>query len=131
MKPGGNERTGMARILLIDDEAPLRRMAAEFLKRSGHEVVTAADGCAGLQLVTEQTYDLIITDLFMPNKEGIETIKELRRSVPGVPVIAISGGGLFSANDNLNVARLLGAKATLAKPFSGLQLVEAVKAALV
>ena len=120
----------MARILLIDDEAPIRRFAAEILQRSGHEVVTAADGRAGLQRLAEQPCDLIITDLIMPDKDGIETIVELRGRLSQVPIIAISGGGLLNADDNLKIAKMLGAKITLAKPFTGAQLLAAVQTLL-
>jgi len=83
----------MARILLIDDDAPVRRTLRKMLERQGYEVEEAPDGKAGLTLYQENPADLIITDLIMPEMEGIETIMELRRRFPDVKIIAMSGGG--------------------------------------
>ena len=83
----------MARILIIDDEEKFRKMLRQMLERAGHEVVEAPDGKEGVKLYREKLTDLIITDIFMPEKEGIQTIKELKRDFPEAKIIAISGGG--------------------------------------
>jgi PAS domain S-box-containing protein len=105
-----------ARILVADDEAGVRRFCREVLEDGGHEVIEAADGKQALKQVRAGHVDLVITDLVMPEQEGIETIQTLRREAPGVAIIAISGafGGEF-----LKTARLLGADAVLNKPVNG------------
>jgi CheY-like chemotaxis protein len=105
-----------ARILVADDEAGVRRFCREVLEDGGHEVIEAADGKQALKEVRAGHVDLVITDLVMPEQEGIETIQTLRREAPGVAIIAISGafGGEF-----LKTARLLGADAVLNKPVNG------------
>ena len=108
----------MARILIIDDEEGIRRPLQTVLERIGHEVKTAADGQEGLRLWRRFGADLVITDVMMPNKNGIETIMELRASFPPVPVIAMSGGDMSQRLDLLGNATLLGAVHTIPKPFS-------------
>lgn len=120
----------MKRILLIEDEAPVRQVICHMLESGGYEVVEAEHGAAGLWQLQTQAVDLVVTDLFMPEKEGIETIKELRKTYPAVKILAISGGGrsgnmLFLAN-----ATHFGAHRTLAKPFSRQELLDAVAALL-
>jgi DNA-binding response OmpR family regulator len=120
----------MARILVIDDEAPVRNMLRQMLEKEGYEVVEAPDGAIGMRLFHEQSIDLIITDILMPEKEGIETILELRKSAPQVKIIAISGGGRTVKLDVLPIAQSFGAARTLAKPFERRELLEAVRAVL-
>ncbi len=107
----------VARILIIDDEDQTRKMLCQALERAGYEVVTARDGSEGLQLFRTILADLIITDILMPEKEGLETIMELRREFPNVKIIAMSGGGHKGDLDFLEVAKRLGAQRTLQKPF--------------
>ena len=107
----------MARILIIDDEEAIRRPLSLLLMRAGHEVRTACDGQEGLQLWREFGADLVITDIFMPNKDGMETMLELNTAAPTLPVIAMSGGEVSQRLDVLGDARLLGAVRTIAKPF--------------
>ena len=90
---------------------------AKVLGRAGYRVTEAGEGAEGLRLQRDEPADLIITDLIMPGKEGLETIMELRRQFPLVKVVAISGGGRNKAGDYLPVAKKLGANRTLAKPF--------------
>jgi DNA-binding response OmpR family regulator len=108
----------MARILIIDDEEAIRRPLQILLERFGHEVTVAADGQEGLRLWRSLGADLVITDIMMPNKDGIETIVELQTSAQPVPVIAMSGGDVSQRLDLLGDARLLGAVHTVCKPFS-------------
>ncbi len=116
----------MAKILLVDDNADLLTAMVEFLHDAEHESVVAANGDAAIQAFRTQHFDLVITDIVMPEKEGIETILELRRMAPGIRIIAMSGGNVTHPQTNLLAAQLLGATVTLNKPFTGKQLLEAV-----
>ncbi len=120
----------MARILLVEDEDALRRVMLQLLVMEHHEVTTAADGKAAVRLAEANPFDLVITDLIMPEQEGIETIRELKRKAPEIKIIAMSGGGEGEARDYLTMALMLGASRTLAKPFNRQQLVEAVNSVL-
>lgn len=114
-------------IVVADDEDISRETIATSLRQSGYFPVEVADGQEAIDRIGEGGIDLLITDLVMPRKEGIETIRELRRTHPELPIIAISGaveGGYLKA------AGKLGACATLAKPFGSGELLEAVSAAL-
>ena len=106
----------MARILAIDDEANIRDLLSIVLSEAGHEVVTACDGQDGLRRAAVQPFDLVITDIVMPEKEGIETIQELRQKSAGVKIIAISGGGRISPEEYLDWARRFGVHCTFTKP---------------
>ena len=108
----------MTRILLVEDDQTFRRALHLSLEQSGHEVTDAEDGGQGLRAFTEQPTDLVIIDLIMPNVEGIETIRKIRKLSPKVPIIAISGGGRNAPGDYLRAARTLGASEILAKPFN-------------
>jgi CheY-like chemotaxis protein len=112
----------MALILVIDDRATMRDLVRRMLERAGHVVLDAEDGDAGLAAFERCRPDLVITDLIMPKKEGIETIRHIKRSRPGTKVIAMSGGD----DVNLHAARRLGADATLAKPFEAVALLDVV-----
>ena len=103
---------------------------SEMLRLEGHEVVTAPNGVRALEEVRQHLFDLIITDLIMPEKEGLETITDIRRSFGDIPIIAISGGGRIGPRDYLETARHIGADATLAKPFARRELISAVDALL-
>jgi CheY-like chemotaxis protein len=116
----------VARILVIDDEDELRSMLRQMLEHAGHEVAEAVNGAAGIEIYERDAPDLIITDIIMPEKEGVETIIALRRADPALPIIAISGGGRLDATDFLTMAKKLGARHTLTKPFRRDQLLEAV-----
>ena len=120
----------MARILVIDDEDQPRRMLREALEQAGYEVVEARDGQEGLQRYHAAPTDLIITDILMPGKEGLETIMEFRRAVPGIKIIAFSGGGQMGNLTFLEVARRLGARRTFQKPFDLREILEAVREVL-
>ena len=116
----------MAHILIIDDDPQILDMLGQTLKREGHEVVDALDGKEGLKLYRENPADLVITDIVMPVKEGIETIMELQRDFPDVKIIAISGGGHNYPEEYLYIARMLGVHKTFAKPIERDELLKAV-----
>lgn len=116
----------MAKILLIDDDDDVRRTLVRMLQMAGHEVHEATDGDSGLALFEELKPDLVITDILMPEKEGIETIMILKREHPDVKILAISGGGRSGAMDFLEMARSLGADQVLQKPFRRADLLDLV-----
>ena len=120
----------MARILLIDDDPDVRSTLADVLRERGYEVIVASDGEQGLVAFRHHAPDLVITDLVMPNKDGIETIVEIRRQQPRARIIAISGGGRQSLERLLDAAKEIGATETLAKPFSTARLVSVVRRCL-
>lgn len=120
----------MPRILIIDDDDAFRTMLRLSLRRLGHEVEEAANGRQGLLRQRTEPADLVITDLIMPEKEGLETIRELRAEFPALKIIAISGGGRVNPRDFLKIAGLFGAQCTLEKPFSIADLAGAIDAVL-
>ncbi len=114
-------------ILLIDDEESMRSTLRAMLESSGYDVMEAPDGNVGLWLFKEKPADLIITDLLMPEKEGIETIIELKQNFSDVKIIAITGGGRGGIQAYLDLAKKVGADSTLAKPFEKVELLREVK----
>ena len=115
----------MAHILLIDDDDFLREVLASTLAQAGHTVVQARDGRQVVDFFRVESADLVITDLIMPDREGIETLVALRRETPGMPIIAMSGGSTHSGV-YLATAVKLGARRALAKPFTPEVLLRAV-----
>ncbi|MCC7276481.1 MAG: response regulator [Alphaproteobacteria bacterium] len=123
----------MARVLVIDDDKVLREVLRHQLAVSGHEVTLARHGGEGLEAAARRDFDAAVVDLFMPEVEGFETIRHLRRAHPRLAIVAITGGPQESALlaghggvDYLEVARLLGAARTLRKPFSAAAIGRAV-----
>lgn len=116
----------MARILIIDDEAQIRKMLKQMIEMEGHEVAVAENGKEGIRILQQQQMDLVITDIFMPEKEGIETIMELKSENPSLKIIAISGGGSKGHVDYLEIAKSLGANRTLSKPLTRKELVDTI-----
>jgi DNA-binding response OmpR family regulator len=115
----------MARILIIDDDDALRAVLAQNLVHAGHEVLQAADGREGVNLFHTKSADVVLTDLVMPGQEGVETIIQLRRELPSLPIIAMSGG-MPRSKFYLGLAAKLGAQRTLAKPFTSAELLRAI-----
>jgi DNA-binding response OmpR family regulator len=105
-------------ILIIEDDAQLRRLLKSMLERDGHMTLTAENGNEGVMIAHDTKPDIVITDILMPEKEGLETIVEIRREYPDVKIIAMSGGGTYSDISFLDVAKRLGAQKTLSKPFT-------------
>jgi CheY-like chemotaxis protein len=116
----------MARILLVDDDDHVRRPVQMNLTRNGHEVVEARNGREAIDIYRREKFDVVITDLIMPEQEGLETIQLLRKQNPKVRIIAVSGGGRLSANNYLQLAERLGAQRTLSKPFTTDELIKAI-----
>jgi CheY-like chemotaxis protein len=118
----------MANILVIDDSRSALALTGLILEEAGHRVIPCLSASGALKLAAETPVDLIVTDIYMPEKDGLEIIRDARKACPCIPIIAISGAG--DATDMLNVARHLGAAYTLRKPFSKEQLLRAVTMAL-
>ncbi len=109
----------MAKILVVDDEEPIRTLISKILEKDGHSVMESENGQHACDTYQDAEIDLIVTDLVMPEKNGIEMIIQLKKTHPDVKVIAISGGSGFSGQiDLLSVAQLLGAKHVIKKPFT-------------
>ena len=118
----------MARILVIDDTASVRELLEQMLRLTGYDVVLAANGKEGIDQLRRQPVELVITDLFMPEKEGLETIQELRRDFPNIGIIAMSGEpGMPSL---LGIAKRFGALKTIEKPFDRAEMLAAVEEVL-
>jgi YesN/AraC family two-component response regulator len=120
----------MARILVVDDEDIVRFTLRQMLERSGHEVFEAANGRLALKAFEEFPVDLVITDVIMPEKEGIETIVQLRQRKPDLKIIAVSGGGRTKTMNYLETAERFGAHCALAKPLRRQDVLDAVDSAL-
>ncbi len=117
----------MGRILVIEDEAQMRKLLRQVLEDSGYEVEEAPDGLEGMRLYRENPSDLIITDMIMPKKEGMETILDLKLEFPDVKIIAISGGGRVGPEPYLQIAEGFGAERVFTKPFDIKELLSAIK----
>ena len=115
-------------ILVVDDEPELRDLMTRVLNRGGHRVTCAANGLEASRAVANQHFDVFVTDVIMPEKDGIQVINELRRKYPQVKIIAMSGGGHVSRDQYLKIAKGLGAHALLEKPFSNDELLATVEA---
>ncbi len=116
----------MAHILVIDDEQGMREAIQKILERAGHRVSIASNGREGLARVANAPPDVVVTDVFMPEKDGIETTIALSRSHPNVKIIAVSGGGRRSNFDFLETARRLGAHGSLQKPVRMTELIDMI-----
>ena len=124
------EQAAKARILIIDDDELMREFMCDMLQEAGYEVVEARDGAMGIRKQKANPCDLVITDIIMPEKEGLETIVELKRDDPQLRIIAVSGGASAQKFDFLSVAKEFGADRILQKPFKNIELLEAVKTLL-
>jgi CheY-like chemotaxis protein len=115
-------------ILVIEDEEDIRQMICDILEDDGYNTVQASNGNEGLTILRKTPeLSIIITDLLMPEKEGIETISELRKDFPWIKILAISGGGICIPESYLNLAKAMGADATLCKPFGRSELLSVVE----
>lgn len=116
----------MARIVVVDDEPAILRMSSRILQRVGHVVVTFENGRLGIEHLRREAADLLITDIFMPDMEGLETVKLAHALLPEMPIVAVSGGGSMQSMNYLEFARRFGAVATLGKPFRPVDLLDLV-----
>ena len=116
----------MAHVLVIDDDVVIRKLLTDMLENAGHEVHCASDGKSGLQSYQESSFDLVVTDIVMPDYSGINLITDLLQIDPDAKIIAISGGGMIDAARYLSIAEMIGAQHILYKPFSTQELLTAV-----
>ena len=105
----------MAYILVMEDERIIQTIIKRYLEREGHEVAVAGDGEEGIRMYEQRPADLVLTDIIMPKKEGIETIRDLKKISPDVKIIAMSGGGKIDSEDYLDLAGKFGVKETFTK----------------
>jgi len=117
----------MKKILIIDDEPNILLMLKKMLEKSGFEIDLAPNGLEGIRLFKESNADLVITDIIMPEKEGLETIRDMRQIKPDLKIIAMSGGGKVSAENYLGAAKIFGAAKLVAKPFTRSEMISAVE----
>jgi YesN/AraC family two-component response regulator len=117
----------MKRILIIDDDFHVGDMLERLLRKAGYDSQLAENGVEAMKMHRENPMDLVITDIIMPEKEGIEIISEFKRDYPTVKLIAISGGGRIGPANYLKMAKLLGAERTFAKPVDTSQLLSAIE----
>lgn len=120
----------MATILVIDDNPEFREILRIHLEANGHRTVLANNGEQGLVLLEREAIDIVLTDILMPQRDGVEVLREVKRRWPGLPVIAISGGGWIGATELLGMAERLGADQVLQKPVRRDDLIRAVDEAL-
>ncbi len=120
----------MANILVIDDNPEFREILRIHLEATGHRTVLANDGEQGLALLEREAVDIVLTDILMPQRDGVEVLRETKRRWPALPVIAISGGGWIGATELLGMAERLGADQVLQKPVRRDDLIRAVDEAL-
>jgi len=120
----------MAKILVFDDEPSILIMIKKMLEKEGHEVDLALNGREGMELFEKNKPDLVVTDIIMPEKEGLETILELRKKHPDLKIIAISGGGRIGPQGYLPSAKYLGADMVFQKPLVQKEFVQAVNSLL-
>ncbi len=117
----------MANILVVDDDDAVRTMLSKMLETASHVVITAENGLQALNWLRKRVPDIVILDIVMPEKEGFESIVEIRRNYPNLKIIAISGGGFIGAENYLKLARKLGAHLTMEKPIRMEELKSAIR----
>jgi DNA-binding response OmpR family regulator len=115
------------RILVVDDDAVLREAMRRFLEQAGYEVLQAPDGATGLRLYRDRGADVVVLDIYMPERDGLEVIRELQAEKRRAKIVAISGGGDATQLDMLKAAAAFGAARTLSKPFAWQDLLAAVR----
>jgi CheY-like chemotaxis protein len=122
----GKAGESMAHIIVVDDDPVLRRIITLALEQAGHSVLRCENGRKAADHLAHAHADLLITDIIMPEMDGVETVRAARKVAPQIPILAISGGGSFDPRDYLGLAEAFGATATLAKPFNPADLIAIV-----
>jgi CheY-like chemotaxis protein len=127
IKHNSSNKKRIENILVVDDEEPVRKLFKEALERFGYEVVVASDGKEGMKLFKEHPADLIITDIFMPEKDGHDFIFEIKQEFPAARIFAITGKKSFNPQIELDIAKLLGAIRVFSKPCKLSDLLDAIE----
>lgn len=117
----------MTRVLVVDDDKHIGEALIETLSLEGYEPIYADDGSVAIDILREQPIDVTLMDIIMPNQEGLQTIKQIRKEFPDVPIIAMSGGGRVGPTNYLTVAKLLGARYAFTKPINNEELFHALE----
>ncbi len=117
----------MACILIIDDDKQFQSMLTQLLERNGYGVINASSGKSGIEMLNSNSIDLVITDIIMPEKDGLETITELLENHPELKIIAVSGGGRTIPDNSLKAALMIGAVQSLKKPVDCEKILETIK----
>ncbi len=117
----------MPHILIIDDDATMRDVLSEMMQMEGFDATVAEDGLKALKLLEQSAFDCIITDIIMPEKEGLETILYVRKTYPDIPIIAMSGGARIKPESYLDIAIQFGARYVFSKPFEKKEFMAAIK----
>lgn len=115
------------RVLVIEDDVRLGRLLTEALRRAGYLAEFAADGEKGLQAFLERRHEAVVTDIIMPEREGLETLKAIKAAAPDTKIVAMSGGGRIGPDAFLHLAERLGADATVMKPFRPSELAAVIR----
>ncbi len=116
----------MSRILVVDDDPISRQILRAMLEKEGHVVSEAEDGVKAVNNYDKGSVDLVITDIFMPEKEGVQTVRELIKENPDVKIIAVSGGSSSANYDSLDWIKMFGVKYTFTKPFNSKAIISAI-----
>lgn len=116
----------MTRILIIDDEPDIRSTLRAILEIQGWQVDEADNGRSGIECIRQKGADLVITDILMPDTDGLETVREIQKAAPQIPIVAMSGGGHLTPDNFLKIAEHLGASRTFRKPFLAREVVDAI-----
>ena len=117
----------MKRILLVEDDSAFLEVLRKVLVQAEYRVTVASDGLIALRLMENESFDLVMTDILMPNHDGVELVKHIKKNTPDMKIIAMSGGGSLGSETYLTTVKLLGADATLTKPFEMRELFSCMK----
>ncbi len=121
----------MSRILIVEDEEYMREMLVDTLEKEGYDVSVAVNGVEAIKAIEEETFDLIVTDIVMPEKDGLSTILQTKRDNENIKIIAISGGDRsFTGSSYLQIAKNIGVERTFQKPFNSKEFLRAIKEVL-
>ncbi len=120
----------MAKVLLIEDDKNMQDLVSHYIRSAGHSVVTASDGEVGLSTFQADTFDIVITDILLPKRDGIQLIEQMLAERPKLKIIAVSAGGMVEPEAYLDTARNLRANATITNPFDKETLIGTLNAVL-